>query len=108
MRVVVEGKAEVPDVVNGILCLLFNYDLFKPRGHYTRNQQSERYFRAMMWLQTFTFCSEQKQAVKQAAMMAYLLNSIDKNVAKEGLGVYKTLDFLMGEPDNVAVVDVAP
>lgn len=61
--------------------ILFNYDLFKPRGHYTRNQQSERYFRAMMWLQTFTFCSEQKQAVKQAAMMAYLLNSIDKNVA---------------------------
>ena len=87
--------------------ILFNYDLFKPRGHYTRNQQSERYFRAMMWLQTFTFCSEQKKAVKQAAMMAYLLNNIDKKVANEGLGVYKTLDFLMGEPDNVAVVDVA-
>ena len=85
----------------------FQYDLFKPRGHYSRNEEAKRYFRSMMWLQTFTFCSEQKQAVKQAAMMAYLLNHIDKNVAKEGIGVYKTLDFLMGEPDNVAVIDVA-
>lgn len=85
----------------------FNYDLFKPRGHYTRNEESQRYFRAMMWLQTFTFCGEQKLPVKQTAMMAYLLNHIDRNVAEEGLGVYKTLDFLMGEPDNVAVIDVA-
>lgn len=87
--------------------ITFNYDLFKPRGHYTRSEEAERYFRAMMWLQTFTFCGEQKVPVKQTAMMAYLLNSIDKNVAKEGVGVYKTLDFLMGEPDNVAVIDVA-
>ena len=85
----------------------FPYDLFKPRGHYTRNEISKHYFRSMMWLQTFSFCSEQKESVKQAAMMAYLLNHIDRNVAKEGLGVYKTLDFLMGEPDNVAVIDVA-
>lgn len=85
----------------------FPYDLFKPRGHYTRNEVSKHYFRSMMWLQTFSFCSEQKESVKQAAMMAYLLNHIDRNVAKEGLGVYKTLDFLMGEPDNVAVIDVA-
>lgn len=85
----------------------FNYDLFKPRGHYTRSEEQKRYFRAMMWLQTFTFCSEQVASVKQTAMMAYLLNNIDKNVAKEGLGVYKALDFLMGEPDNVAVVDIA-
>ena len=85
----------------------FQYDLFKPRGHYTRSEESKRYFRSMMWLQTFTFCSEQKQAVKQATMMAYLLNHIDRSVAKEGLSVYKTLDFLMGEPDNVAIIDVA-
>ena len=85
----------------------FPYDLFKPRGHYTRNDEAKRYFKSMMWLQTFTFCSEKKEAVKQAAMMAFLLNNIDKKVAKEGLGVYKTLDFLMGEPDNVAVIDVA-
>ncbi len=85
----------------------FQYDLFKPRGHYTRTDESKRYFRTMMWLQTATFCSEQKKAVKQATMMAYLLNNIDRKVAKEGLGVYKTLDFLMGEPDNVAIIDVA-
>jgi len=85
----------------------FGYDLFKPRGHYTRSEEQKRYFRSMMWLQTFAFCSEKQEAVKQTAMMGYILNNIDKKVAEEGLGVYKTLDFLMGEPDNVSVVEVA-
>lgn len=103
-NIMAEKETLSPMMMKGIS---FNYDLFKPRGHYTRSEEQKRYFRAMMWLQTFTFCSEQQEAVKQTAMMAYILNNIDKNVAKEGLSVYKVLDFLMGEPDNVAVVDVA-
>ena len=85
----------------------FPYDLFKPRGHYTRKEESRRYFRSMMWLQSFSFCREDVTPLKQTVMMAYLLNHIDKNVCDKGLGVYKTLDFLMGEPDNVAVIDIA-
>ena len=86
---------------------MFSYDLFKPRGHYTRSKAQEQYFRSMMWLQTFTFCSESINPVKQAAMMGYLLNHIDRKVCKEGVGVYHTLDFLMGEPDNVSVIEMA-
>ncbi|MEM9023635.1 MAG: DUF3160 domain-containing protein, partial [Bacteroidota bacterium] len=29
----------------------FDYSMFRPRGHYTRNEALERYFRTMMWLQ---------------------------------------------------------
>lgn len=85
----------------------FPYDLFKPRGHYTRGDRQKQYFRYMMWMQTYTFCRESQQSLQQATLMAYLLNSIDKDVADKGLGVYRVLDFLMGEPDNVAVVDIA-
>lgn len=99
-----ECSAESPLMMKGID---FNYDLFKPRGHYTRSEEQKRYFRSMMWLQTFTFCSEKVSAVKQASMMAYLLNNIDKKVAEDAIGVYKTLDFLMGEPDNVSVIEMA-
>ncbi len=85
----------------------FPYDMFKPRGHYTRGDRQKRYFRYMMWMQTYTFCREGQSSLQQAALMAYLLNSIDREVADRGLGVYRALDFLMGEPDNVAVVDIA-
>ncbi len=85
----------------------FPYDQFTPRGHYTRSERQKRYFRYMMWMQTYTFCRENQLDLQQAAFMAYLLNNIDKEVADNGLGVYRTLDFLMGEPDNVAVVDIA-
>ena len=33
----------------------FPYSLFRPRGHYTRNETLQRYFRGMMWLQTVPF-----------------------------------------------------
>ncbi len=85
----------------------FPYSLFKPRGHYTRSEESQRYFRYMMWLQTYTFCRENQESLEQAVLMAYLLKNIDASVAAGGIGVYHVLDFLMGEPDNVAVVDIA-
>jgi len=103
-NVMSEKERLSPMMMKGIT---FNYDLFKPRGHYTRSEEQKRYFRAMMWLQTFTFCIEKQESVKQTAMMAYILNSIDKGVAEAGVGVYKTLDFLMGEPDNVSVIEIA-
>lgn len=85
----------------------FQYDLFKPRGHYTRSEEQQRYFRSMMWIQTFIFCRESTPALQQAGLMACLFNSIDPAIRKDALGVYKTLDFLMGEPDNVAILDIA-
>lgn len=85
----------------------FPYSMFKPRGHYTRSEELQRYFRYMMWLQTYTYCREDQESLEQAVLMAYLLNNIDTTVANNGIGVYHLLDFLMGEPDNVAVVDIA-
>ena len=87
--------------------IIFPYSLFKPRGHYTRSEEQKRYFRAMMWLQSFTFCREKVLPMKQVLTMAEVFNRIDAKTAKEGVGVYKTLDFLMGEPDNVAILEVA-
>jgi len=85
----------------------FAYDLFTPRGHYTRTEESKKYFRAMMWLQTCTFCRENKTSVKYASMMAYLLNSLKSGNKLPGQDVYEMLNFLMGEVDNVSVFDIA-
>ena len=85
----------------------FAYDLFTPRGHYTRTEAQKRYFRSMMWLQTCTFCRENQTSVKYASMMAYLMNSLKKNGQLPGQEVYETLNFLMGVVDNVSVFDIA-
>ena len=85
----------------------FAYDLFRPRGHYTRTEAQQRYFRAMMWLQTCTFCRESKRSLQYAAMMAFLINSLRQEKKDAGESVYETLQFLMGEPDNVSAFDLA-
>lgn len=85
----------------------FAYDLFTPRGHYTRTEAQKMYFRAMMWLQTCTFCRENEASVKYASMMAYLLNSLKSGGKLPGQEVYEMLNFLMGEADNVSVFDMA-
>ncbi|MCR5158659.1 MAG: DUF3160 domain-containing protein [Prevotella sp.] len=87
--------------------LNFAYDLFTPRGHYTRTEAQKMYFRAMMWLQTCTFCRENEASVKYASMMAYLLNSLKSGGKLPGQEVYEMLNFLMGEADNVSVFDMA-
>ncbi|MCR4920827.1 MAG: DUF3160 domain-containing protein [Bacteroidaceae bacterium] len=85
----------------------FAYDLFRPRGHYTRSEAEGRYFRAMMWLQTCTFCRESPKALGYAAMMAHIIRSCRQEGAAVGADVYEVLNFLMGEPDNVSVFDLA-
>ena len=87
--------------------VFFNYSLFKPRGNYTRNEVLKHYFRAMMWLQTASFCREETQGLKRAVSMAQLFNQLSEADRKAGRGVYDALAFLMGEPDNLAVLEVA-
>lgn len=81
----------------------FDYSLFRPRGHYARNEQSQRYFRSMMWIQTCTFCLEDELSFKRVAMMAAILHHPNKKAGRVGESMFKLLDFLIGEPDNMSV-----
>ena len=89
----------------------FPYSLFKPRGHYTREPQLQAYFQAMMWLQTACFCREQQEQLKQAIFQATVLSTY-KDMTKTPLmelyqRVYTPLTFLMGETDNLSLLDIA-
>ena len=89
----------------------FPYSLFKPRGHYTREPQLQAYFQAMMWLQTACFCREQQEQLKQVIFQATVLSSY-KDMTRTPLmelyqRVYTPLTFLMGETDNLSLLDIA-
>ncbi len=84
----------------------FMYSLFKPRGHYTRKDETQRYFRAMMWLQKGCLMRENPEQLRQAISMAQLLNKVP--VARKNLDRINTaLTFLMGEPDNMSIMELA-
>jgi len=83
----------------------FEYSLFRPRGHYTRTETLSRYFRAMMWLQTVSFATDKEAEMKRAVALARVLVA-DRELNK----IYKTLTepmtWLMGEPDDVSILQV--
>ena len=83
----------------------FEYSLFRPRGHYTRNDTLKRYFRTMMWLQTVPFKTNVPFDMLKAKILAV---EIFNNPKLETL--YKRLtepmNYLMGEPDDVSIEQV--
>lgn len=90
--------------------VIFPYSLFKPRGHYTRNEKLKKYFKTMMWLQTASFCRETPEQLTQSVFMAQLLNtgkiSNNQPFMKLYNSVYEPIVFLIGEPDNLSVNDI--
>ncbi|MBR5085049.1 MAG: DUF3160 domain-containing protein, partial [Prevotella sp.] len=83
----------------------FAYALFKPRGHYTRSEQCQRYFRAMMWLQTVPFGTDINEQMLRAALLAETIGN-DVSITKAYNSVFDPITFLMGEPDNVTILQV--
>lgn len=85
----------------------YPYSLFKPRGHYTRTEGLKKYFRGMMWLQTASFCVDSKEDMTNATAMALAFNNISAAEQAKFKKVYESLRFLMGEPDNFSILEIA-
>jgi hypothetical protein len=80
---------------------IMHYSLFKPRGHYTRKPEMEAYFKAMMWLQKAYFCRDKTSHLKQSIFMANLLK-LDVYAS-----IFEPTALLMGEPNNLSIMDIA-
>ncbi|MDO4789978.1 MAG: DUF3160 domain-containing protein [Porphyromonas sp.] len=88
----------------------FPFDMFKPRGNYTRSEKSKAYFRAMMWLQVAYFCLDEHADFEKLVFQANLLNESKgqngKPLTALYQGMYDQTAFLMGESDNLSVMDI--
>ena len=86
----------------------FEYSLFRPRGHYTRNDTLKRYFRTMMWLQTVPFRTDIPFDMLKANILAVEICDDHDNPRLHTL--YKKLtepmNYLMGLPDDVSIEQV--
>ena len=83
----------------------YAYSLFRPRGHYTRDDKLQRYFRGMMWLQSAPFGMDHDDELKEAVMIAYALRNNKSAQQKYDL-LNQFITFLMGKPDNLSIPQV--
>ena len=83
----------------------FIYNIYRPRGHYTRSNALSRYFMGMMWLQNAPFGSDKPDQLRAALLIA---NTIGTNI--KFTSTYKSIDepiaYLMGNPDNLSMLQV--
>lgn len=84
----------------------FMYDLYTPRGHYTRNAQFKRYFRGMMWFQNAPSCLEDLSCLRQAIVPAVILNE-SPGLRKQYEAITSPIHFIVGEPDNLSTLQLA-
>ena len=85
----------------------YMYSLYKPRGHYTRSEGMERYFRSMMWVQTASFFSQNEDAVKNATILAMLFNSMPQDKRDDFRHMGDIITQLTGPSDNVSILQLA-
>ena len=85
--------------------VIYAYSLYRPRGHYTRSEKLQRYFRGMMWLQAAPFGLSHSDDLKEVVMMAYALKGNDK-IVKKYEKLNQLITYLMGTPDNLSIMQV--
>ena len=83
----------------------FPYALFRPRGHYTRTERLQRYFRGMMWVQTAAFDTDKPSMMRRAAFLAKTIcGNAELNAAFKT--IFDPMTFIMGQPDNITLMQV--
>ncbi len=90
-----------------------DYSQYKPRGHYTRNENLQRYFKAMMWYGQVPFPfyvldeNRQKERAEtqtlQALLIAYtaFLQNNDLSDIKLWENIYNPTNFYVGNADDL-------
>lgn len=81
-----------------------DYSQFMPRGHYTRNHDFERFFRAMMWYGLFPFPFSDTETL-QALLITYSLFTGESGTSDIDLweNIYDPTVFYVGSADDLTI-----
>ena len=102
---VMASENNLSDYMEDYHDILFPYSLFRPRGHYTRTEKLQRYFRGMMWIQSVPFGLDNKDEVRAAVQQACALKS-DKTAQKNYNRLNQLITYMMGQSDNLSLPQV--
>ncbi len=85
-------------------CMCEDYSQYVPRGHYTRSEQLQRYFRAMMWYGRINMRLQRPDETRMALLITYILRHTDVNdqlAADVWAQVYDPTVFIVGKADDL-------
>jgi hypothetical protein len=106
-------EAAAGPAVSPVFGYLEDYSQYKPRGHYTRSEKLQRYFKAMMWYgHPGFFINPREPDVTQAQAdsllrRAILISSSLVGPAREAWNaIYEPTSFLVGRADDLTVSDM--
>lgn len=91
---------------------LNDYSQFVPRSHYTKNDTLKTYFIAMMWYGRLGFSLNSDILTKSALITTGQINSLEmkdgQKVATVWSDMMATIDFFVGEVDDLSAFDYTP
>jgi hypothetical protein len=83
-----------------------DYSQYKPRGHYTRSEALERYFRAMMWYGRLTFRLRDDFETRRALLLTHALRTATAAdgtpAAQLWQNIYDPTVFIVGKADDLS------
>jgi len=85
---------------------LVDFSLFKPRGHYTRNADLERYFRSMSLLGNEAFIIGAGETMQLGALATRVLVD-DPELLQAWRRIYEPTAFLVGLADDYSPLELA-
>jgi hypothetical protein len=91
---------ETPQGVLGLEALKEDYSQYVPRGHYTKSDQLEDYFKSMMWYGRMGFRLKNEDEIKSAVLITLALN--EKSNQESWDKIYDPVNFFVGKSDDIA------
>jgi hypothetical protein len=85
-----------------------DYSQYVPRGHYTRSEQLERYFRTMMWYGRINMRLQRPDETRMALLITYILlnTTVDGEPALDVWArVYGPTAFIVGKADDLGIYE---
>ncbi|MDY8136828.1 DUF3160 domain-containing protein [Aquimarina sp. 2201CG5-10] len=82
-----------------------NYKELKPRGHYTKNDTLQKYFRAFKWISLNGISLKNDQELKGLILFAHLIKN-NKRLLKQYEDYVAVMEKLAGQEDNLSLTDV--
>jgi hypothetical protein len=85
-------------------CMCEDYSQYLPRGHYTRSEQLQRYFRTMMWYGHINMRLKVPDETRVALIITHVLRSTNVNgdqAADVWARVYDPTVFIVGKADDL-------
>lgn len=89
-------------------CMCEDYSQYVPRGHYTRSEQLERYFRTMMWYGRINMRLEYPDETRMALLITHILRRTDVNgepALDVWARVYDPTAFIVGKADDLGIYE---